>query len=245
MADELSRRFGLQYWQLALTATDANRFAVRLARHVTKRPKILVYNYCYHGSVDETIITINDGVPGPKPGNAGPPVDPDGHDQGDRVERPRGAGAGARARRRGLRPRRARPHQHRHRPAGRWLPRGAPPSHARDRHAARHRRDAHDLRGSRGLHPGLGPRAGHGDARQAHRQRRPRRRLRLRPGARRSHPQRLGLSRRGRVRHRRHPGRQRAQRRGGPRDAGRGAHRRGLRAHDPARRPLGRRRARA
>ena len=73
---ELARRFGLQYWQFALTATDANRFAVRLARHVTKRPKILVYNWCYHGSVDETIITINDGVPGPKPGNAGPPVDP-------------------------------------------------------------------------------------------------------------------------------------------------------------------------
>jgi len=76
VAGELSRRFGLQYWQLALTATDANRFAVRLARHVTRRPKILVYNYCYHGSVDETIITINDGVPGPKPGNAGPPVNP-------------------------------------------------------------------------------------------------------------------------------------------------------------------------
>ena len=40
------------------------------------RPKILVYNWCYHGTVDETIITINDGVPGPKPGNIGPPVDP-------------------------------------------------------------------------------------------------------------------------------------------------------------------------
>ncbi len=76
VAGELTRRFGLRYWQAALTATDANRFAVRLARHVTKRPKILVYNYCYHGSVDETIITINDGVPGPKPGNVGPAVDP-------------------------------------------------------------------------------------------------------------------------------------------------------------------------
>jgi len=76
VAGELARRFGLRYWQAALTATDANRFALRLARHVTKRPRILVYNYCYHGSVDETIITINDGVPGPKPGNAGPPVDP-------------------------------------------------------------------------------------------------------------------------------------------------------------------------
>jgi len=76
VAAELSRRFGLRYWQVALTATDANRFAVRLARHVTRRPMILVFNYCYHGSVDETIITINDGVPGPKPGNVGPPVDP-------------------------------------------------------------------------------------------------------------------------------------------------------------------------
>jgi glutamate-1-semialdehyde 2,1-aminomutase len=76
VAGELSRRFGLQYWQFALTATDANRFALRLARHVTKRPKILVYNWCYHGSVDETIITINDGIPGPKPGNAGPAIDP-------------------------------------------------------------------------------------------------------------------------------------------------------------------------
>ena len=76
VAGELARRFGLQYWQAALTATDANRFAVRLARHITGRPRILVYNYCYHGSVDETIITLNDGVPGPKPGNAGPAVDP-------------------------------------------------------------------------------------------------------------------------------------------------------------------------
>ena len=153
VAGELSRRFGLQYWQLALTATDANRFAVRLARHVTRRPKILVYNYCYHGSVDETIITINDGVPGPKPGNAGPPVDPTVTTKVDRVERPRGAGAGARARRRGLRPRRARPHQHRHHPAGRGLPRGASPADPRDRDAARHRRDAHHLRRPGRLHP--------------------------------------------------------------------------------------------
>ena len=117
VAGELSRRFGLQYWQLALTATDANRFAVRLARHVTRRPKILVYNYCYHGSVDETIITINDGVPGPKPGNAGPPVNPtvttkviEWNDLGR-------ARAGAGARRRGLRARRTGDDEHRHHPA--------------------------------------------------------------------------------------------------------------------------------
>ncbi|HSJ51997.1 MAG TPA: aspartate aminotransferase family protein [Actinomycetota bacterium] len=73
---EMQRRFGLPYWQFCLTATDANRFTIRLARAVTGRPKILVFNYCYHGSVDETIITIEDGAPGPRPGSIGPPVDP-------------------------------------------------------------------------------------------------------------------------------------------------------------------------
>lgn len=73
---ELARRFGLPYWQFALTATDANRFAIRLARHITGRRLILVFNYCYHGTVDETFITLNDGVPGPRPGNTGMPVNP-------------------------------------------------------------------------------------------------------------------------------------------------------------------------
>jgi glutamate-1-semialdehyde 2,1-aminomutase len=73
---ELQRRFGLPYWQVAMTATDANRFAIRLARQLTGRKLILVHNWCYHGTVDETIITIDNGVPGPKPGNIGPAVDP-------------------------------------------------------------------------------------------------------------------------------------------------------------------------
>ncbi|HEX6330632.1 MAG TPA: aspartate aminotransferase family protein [Actinomycetota bacterium] len=73
---EMQRRFGLPYWQFCLTATDANRFTIRLARAITGRPKILVFNYCYHGSVDETIITIQDGAAGPRPGSIGPPVDP-------------------------------------------------------------------------------------------------------------------------------------------------------------------------
>src|SRR5680860_193274 len=76
VAEELSSRFGLPYWQVAMTATDANRFVVRLARHITERPKILVFDWCYHGTVDETFITVTDGVPGPRPGNIGPPVDP-------------------------------------------------------------------------------------------------------------------------------------------------------------------------
>ncbi len=73
---EMHRRFGLPYWQFCLTATDANRFTIRTARAITGRPKILVFNYCYHGSVDETIVTTVDGVAGPRAGNVGPAVDP-------------------------------------------------------------------------------------------------------------------------------------------------------------------------
>ncbi len=77
VGEELQRRFGLKYWQFTLTATDANRFAIRMARHITGRQKILVFNYCYHGSVDETFISLDeDGVPGPRHGNLGAPVDP-------------------------------------------------------------------------------------------------------------------------------------------------------------------------
>ncbi|MGH2578105.1 MAG: aminotransferase class III-fold pyridoxal phosphate-dependent enzyme, partial [Actinomycetota bacterium] len=71
VGEEMARRFGLPYWQFCLTATDANRFTIRLARAITGRPKILVFNYCYHGSVDETVITIENGVPGSRPGNVG------------------------------------------------------------------------------------------------------------------------------------------------------------------------------
>jgi glutamate-1-semialdehyde 2,1-aminomutase len=79
-ADELTRRFGLPLWQLCLTATDANRFVLRIARAITKRPKILVHNWCYHGTVDETFaIAQPGGAAGAavaRPGNTGPQVDP-------------------------------------------------------------------------------------------------------------------------------------------------------------------------
>jgi glutamate-1-semialdehyde 2,1-aminomutase len=76
VGEELARRFGLPYWQFTLTATDANRFAIRIAREITGRRKILVYNYCYHGTVDESFISIHEGKPGPRRGNIGPPVNP-------------------------------------------------------------------------------------------------------------------------------------------------------------------------
>jgi len=76
VGEELARRFGLPIWQFTLTATDANRFSIRLARAITRRPKILVFNWCYHGSVDEAFISLRDGVPVARDGNLGAPVDP-------------------------------------------------------------------------------------------------------------------------------------------------------------------------
>jgi glutamate-1-semialdehyde 2,1-aminomutase len=75
--EELARRFGLPLWQFTLSATDANRFAIRIARALTGRPKVLVFNGCYHGTVDETFATLRgDGSVGIREGNVGPPVDP-------------------------------------------------------------------------------------------------------------------------------------------------------------------------
>lgn len=82
VGEELTRRFGLPSWQFTLTATDANRFSLRIARAITGRPFVAVHEYCYHGSVDETIAVI-DHSPGAGPGSAvarrgnlGPQVDP-------------------------------------------------------------------------------------------------------------------------------------------------------------------------
>ncbi len=71
---ELERRFRVPSWQFALSATDANRFSIRLARHVTGRPKVLVFNWCYHGTVDESFATLADGTVVARSGNLGPPV---------------------------------------------------------------------------------------------------------------------------------------------------------------------------
>jgi glutamate-1-semialdehyde 2,1-aminomutase len=76
VGEDLKKRFGLPYWQFALTATDANRFSIRIAREITQRQKILVFHYCYHGTVDETFAGVKDGLVGPRRGNIGPPVNP-------------------------------------------------------------------------------------------------------------------------------------------------------------------------
>jgi glutamate-1-semialdehyde 2,1-aminomutase len=76
VGEELQRRFGLPFWQITLSATDANRFAIRLARAITGRHRVLVFNYCYHGTVDEAFATLEGGKVRARPDNLGPGVDP-------------------------------------------------------------------------------------------------------------------------------------------------------------------------
>ncbi|GLK70373.1 aminotransferase class III-fold pyridoxal phosphate-dependent enzyme [Ancylobacter dichloromethanicus] len=76
VGDLLSARFGLPYWQIATTATDANRFALRAARAATGRPRILIFDGAYHGAVDETFVEIGpDGRVGNRPALIGEPRD--------------------------------------------------------------------------------------------------------------------------------------------------------------------------
>jgi glutamate-1-semialdehyde 2,1-aminomutase len=77
VGEELGRRFGVPLWQFSLTATDANRWMLRVCRQVTRRPKVLLFNWCYHGTVDEAFVTLGgDGVVRSRAGNVGPAVDP-------------------------------------------------------------------------------------------------------------------------------------------------------------------------
>ncbi|MFM7081628.1 MAG: transaminase, partial [Actinomycetota bacterium] len=77
VAEELERRFGLPKWQFAMTATDANRFVLRFARHLTGRAKVCVIDWCYHGTVDETLVVrAPDGTTTSRPGAIGPAFDP-------------------------------------------------------------------------------------------------------------------------------------------------------------------------
>ncbi|MBK5232861.1 MAG: aminotransferase class III-fold pyridoxal phosphate-dependent enzyme [Thermoleophilia bacterium] len=76
VGEELTRRFGIPLWSFSLSATDANRWAIRLVRALSGRPKILVNSYCYHGSVDESLIVVGpDGEGESREGNVGAPVD--------------------------------------------------------------------------------------------------------------------------------------------------------------------------
>ena len=74
---ELARRFGVPYWQFSLTATDANRWMIRMCRQVTGRDRIGVFSWCYHGSVDESFVRLDEqGLARAREGLVGPAVDP-------------------------------------------------------------------------------------------------------------------------------------------------------------------------
>src|SRR6478752_5949838 len=75
VGEELTRRFGLPRWQMAMSATDANRFVLRFARYLTGRPRIAVFDWCYHGTVDETLAILDGDRVVPRLGAMGPQVD--------------------------------------------------------------------------------------------------------------------------------------------------------------------------
>jgi glutamate-1-semialdehyde 2,1-aminomutase len=76
VAEEMARRFSMSRWQFCLTASDANRFVLRLARQITGRSKIVVHNWCYHGSVDETVASLDaSGTVIARVGSVGPALD--------------------------------------------------------------------------------------------------------------------------------------------------------------------------
>ena len=244
VAEELQQRFGLTYWQFALTATDANRFSIRLARQITGRPKILVFNWCYHGTVDETFITLHpDGTSGARRGNIGPPVDPSvttrvvefndvaaleqalAHgDVACVLAEPALTNVGI-----------VHPIPGYHQRAAR--------THAQVRNPAHHRRDPHHLRRPRRLHSRRTPRPRLPRLRQADRRRTPRRGLRLHPKSR-GHDSRTPQPRRLRYRrNRRNPRRQRALPGRDARHAHKSSDQGSLRPHDPHGRALDRGRA--
>ncbi len=242
VGEELTHRFGLPLWSFTLSATDANRWAIRLARLATGRSKILVFAYCYHGSVDETFA-----VPGPdgravsRPGNVAPPVPLDEttrvatwNDLAS-VERELAHGDVAAILTE---------------PAltniGIVLPEPGFMTGLREL-ATRYgsllhdRRDAHLLGGLGRRDDRVGARAGPVRHRQVDRRRHPVRRLRHLDGRRRGHHPAYGRGRgrhRRRRRRRRHPRRQRPLDRGDAGHAGRGPHPGGLRPDDRARRGL-------
>ena len=103
VGDELARRFGVPRWSFTLTATDANRWAIRLARQRHRpRRRSCVYAYCYHGTVDETFVVLDAGrARGRATGNVGAPVDPPTTTRVVEFNDLDGARARARPRRRG------------------------------------------------------------------------------------------------------------------------------------------------
>jgi glutamate-1-semialdehyde 2,1-aminomutase len=71
----LAARFGLPFWQMTQTASDANRAVLRWARAITGRKAVLVFEHCYHGAVDDTFVRLDDGRTVNRPGLVGQAAD--------------------------------------------------------------------------------------------------------------------------------------------------------------------------
>ena len=222
----MADRFGLRHWQFTVSATDANRFLIRLCRQVTRpdRRSSSTTTATTAPSTRPSSRSATDGEAVPRYGSIGPPVDPVDDHPRRRDQRPRGARARAGPRGRRLHPDRAGADEHRHRPPRPRLPRGAAAAGDQARDAADHRRDPHAelraraaTRGAYGLEPdaismgkpiaGGIPTGAYGLSDEL-----------AAPG-----PRRHRLGRRRRRRRRRHARRQRAPARRRPGDARRGA----------------------
>ncbi|MBO6669602.1 aspartate aminotransferase family protein [Parvibaculum sp.] len=75
VGDLLAARFGLPFWQVTATASDANRAVVRWARALTNRKKVLVFDGCYHGQVEDAFVKLDGGKTKMKPSLLGQVVD--------------------------------------------------------------------------------------------------------------------------------------------------------------------------
>lgn len=75
VGERLAAQFGLPFWQVTQTATEANRAVLRWARAITGRAKVLVFQGCYHGTVDETMVRLRAGRTVPQEGAIGAPFD--------------------------------------------------------------------------------------------------------------------------------------------------------------------------
>ncbi|HEX6853786.1 MAG TPA: aminotransferase class III-fold pyridoxal phosphate-dependent enzyme [Streptosporangiaceae bacterium] len=65
VAEELARRYPVPEWQFTLSATQANTEVIRLARAVTGREVIVLFQGHYHGHFEEGMVDLQDGQPSP------------------------------------------------------------------------------------------------------------------------------------------------------------------------------------
>jgi glutamate-1-semialdehyde 2,1-aminomutase len=61
VAEELARRYPVPQWQFTLSATQANTEVIRLARAVTGREVIVLFQGHYHGAFEEGLVDLEDG----------------------------------------------------------------------------------------------------------------------------------------------------------------------------------------